>query len=227
MGWSAIETHTAQYVTPGAGPPLHNSILSPSTLLCAQCKTSVCVTADWKSGRLSDLHGDTTLKNDVCNRVGWWTQWLHLLPTVWSIGNGQKIRSTRLMWGRFSSSQTHTHSSTTPLYRLFLSHEYTHTLAGWLGSHTTHTLHTSRANTHGSSNAQTILSNLSPSHLPSFLPMRARHQFPSGGGKRVFGWGPRWLSRPPLDVTTRQRLCRANNKTTAETLRVEFSVQRI
>jgi hypothetical protein len=140
-------THTAQYVTPGAGPPLHNSILSPSTLLCAQCKTSVCVTADWKSGRLSDLHGDTALKNDVCNRVGWWTQWLHLLPTVWSIGNGQKIRSTRLMGRRFSSSQTHTHSSTTPLYRLFsLTNIHTRWLAGW--AHTQLTLYTLAAPTH-------------------------------------------------------------------------------
>jgi hypothetical protein len=125
----------------------------------------------------------------------------------------------------------HKHTHTAALHHSIdffsLTNIHTRWLAGWLGSHTTHTLHTSRANTHGSSNAQTILSNLSPSHLPSFLPMRARHQFPSGGGKRVFGWGPRWLSRPPLDVTTRQRLCRANNKTTAETLRVEFSVQRI
>jgi hypothetical protein len=136
------DTHTRPSMSPLVLVPHCTTRFSPP-LLCAQYKTSVCVTADWKSGRLSDLHGDTALKNDVCNRVGWWTQWLHLLPTVWSIGNGQKIRSTQLMGRRFSSSQTHTHSSTTPLYRLFLSHEYTHTLAGWLAglTHNSHSTH--------------------------------------------------------------------------------------
>jgi hypothetical protein len=47
--------------------------------------------------------------------------------------DGQKI---------FLVTNTHTHSSTTPLYRL-LSHEYTHTLAGWLAglTHNSHSTH--------------------------------------------------------------------------------------
>lgn len=139
------DTHTAQYVTPGAGPPLHNSILSPPLLYSVHSVRRVCgVTADWKSGRLSDLHGDTALKNDVCNRVGWWTQWLHLLPTLWSIGNGQKIRSTQLMGRRFSSSQTHTHTAPHHSIDFFLSRIYTHAgwLADWLGlTHNSHSTH--------------------------------------------------------------------------------------
>lgn len=186
--------------------------LSPSTLLCAQCKTSVWSNSWLEIGSIKWLtwrYGVKEWRLQSCRLVNPMAALAAntLVDWKWPENSFDSIDGQKI----FLVTNTHTH--TTPLYRLFsLTNIHTRWLAGWLaGAHTQLTLYTLAVPTHTGRLMPRLFYRTSPPLSSSLLlPMRARHQFPSGGGKRVFGWRPRWLSRPPLDVTTRQRLCRAN-----------------